>query len=133
MSKLFEMKEEYKLGIPHIDEQHAKLFEIGDRAYQLLKNTYSDDKYDRIVEIIEELKSYTIIHFRDEEEYMESINYNKMFSQKIDHAEFIGKINNVNLNKIDKNQDEYIMEILNFIAKWLTEHIIEKDLMMVVK
>jgi len=133
MSKLFEMKEEYKLGIPHIDQQHARLFEIGDSAYELLKNTYSDDKYDKIVEIIEELKSYTIIHFRDEEEYMESINYKKLFSQKIDHAEFIAKIKNVDLNKIDHNQDEYIMEILNFLAKWLKDHIIEKDLMIVEK
>jgi hemerythrin len=128
---MFEMKDEYRLGIEHIDEQHAKLFEIGGRAYKLLKDAYSIDKYDNIVSIIEELKAYTIIHFRDEEEYMESINYRRLFSQKIDHAEFIKKVNDVDLNKIDQNQDEYIMEILNFIAKWLTEHIIEKDLLMV--
>lgn len=128
---MFEMKDEYRLGIAHIDEQHAKLFEIGERAYQLLKDVYSVDKYNNIVAIIEELKAYTIIHFRDEEEYMESINYKRLFTQKIDHAEFMKKVNDVNLNQIDKNQDEYIMGILNFVAKWLVEHIIEKDLLMV--
>ena len=125
------MKDEYRLGIEHIDEQHAKLFEIGERAYALLKDEYSIDKYDNIVAIIEELRLYTIIHFRDEEEYMESIKYKRLFSQKIDHAEFIKKVSNVNLNTIDQNQDEYIMEILDFVAKWLVEHIIEKDLLMV--
>ena len=131
--KMFEMKEEYKLGVQLIDEQHAKLFEIGRRAYALLKDSYSIDKYDKIITIIEELKTYTIIHFKDEEDYMESINYKRLFTQKIDHSEFIKKINDVNLSKIDQNQDEYIMDILNFIAKWLVEHIIEKDLLIVAK
>ena len=114
---MFEMKDEYRLGIAHIDEQHAKLFEIGGRAYKLLKDEYSVDKYDNIVEIIEELKAYTIIHFRDEEEYMESIKYKRLFTQKMDHAAFIKKINDVNLNKIDQNQDEYIMDISTFEAR----------------
>jgi hemerythrin len=133
VANMFEMKEEYKLGIPNIDNQHAKLFEIGESAYQLLMDTYAIDKYDKIITILEELSSYTAVHFRDEEEYMESINYRKLFSQKVDHADFIKKISEVDLNKIDKDQDEYIMEILNFLAKWLVNHIIEKDMLIVAK
>ena len=128
---MFEMKEEYKLGVQHIDEQHEKLFEIGERAYQLLKDTYSLDKYDKIIAILEELKEYTIIHFNDEEEYMESINYRRLFSQKIEHAGFIKKVNEVDLSKIDHDQDAYIMQILEFLAKWLVNHIIEQDLLIV--
>ena len=127
------MKEEYKLGIAHIDDQHAMLFEIGERAYKLLKDSYREDKYDKIIEILEELSNYTVIHFRDEEAYMESISYKRLFSQKIDHAEFIKKVSEIDLKKIDQDQDEYIMGILNFLSKWLVDHIIEKDLMMVVK
>lgn len=130
---MFEMKEEYKLGVPHIDEQHEKLFEIGERAYQLLKDKYSLDKYDKIVEIINELAAYTVIHFRDEEAYMESINYRKILSQKVEHADFIKKVNEIDLSKIDENQDENIMGILTFVAKWLTDHIIEQDLLITAK
>ncbi len=32
---MYEMKEEYLTGIPFIDEEHAKLFEIADEAYEL--------------------------------------------------------------------------------------------------
>lgn len=124
---MFEMKEEYKIGVPHIDEQHKKLFEIGSRAYSLLKNSFSVDKYDKIVEIIEELGAYTVVHFRDEEEYMKSIKYRRLFTQKMDHAAFIKKVNEIDLKKIDHDQDEYIMGILNFVAKWLVDHIIEQD------
>lgn len=49
---MFEMKDEYRLGIPSIDEEHEKLFEIGERAYKLLKDPYTIDKYDKIVDVI---------------------------------------------------------------------------------
>lgn len=130
---MFEMKEKYKTGISLIDMEHEKLFKIGENAYQLLKDPYRIDKYDKIVEVIEELKEYTVYHFRDEERYMESINYKRLFTQKIDHASFIKKLENVNLNTVDQNQDEAIMGILTFLNNWLINHILEKDLLIPVK
>jgi len=130
---MFSMKEEYKLGIPNIDLEHEKLFEIGERAYQLLKDPYAMDKYDKIVELIQELRAYTAYHFKNEEDYMESINYKRLFTQKMDHANFIKKLDEVNLVKVDANQDEAIMEILTFLNHWLTSHILEKDLLIVAK
>ena len=127
------MKEKYKTGILHIDAEHEKLFEIGGNAYQLLKNPYEVDKYDKIVGVIEELKEYTVYHFKDEENYMESINYKRLFTQKIDHAGFIKKLDEVNFNKIDENQDEAIMAILTFLNDWLINHILEKDLLIPAK
>lgn len=125
---MFEMKEEYKLGISNIDLEHEKLFEIGERTYQLLKDSFAIDKYDRIVELIHELRDYTAYHFKHEEEYMESINYKRLFTQKMDHANFIKKLDEINLTKVDENQDEAIMAILTFLNNWLITHILEKDM-----
>lgn len=130
---MFEMKEEYKLGVPLIDEQHARLFELGESAFKLLKDKYIVDKYNKIIEVIQEMSEYAVTHFKDEEAYMESINYKKLFSQKIEHAEFIKKVSELDLSKIDENHDEAIMDILTFLSKWLSEHIIEKDLLIVAK
>lgn len=130
---MFEMKEEYRLGIPSIDEEHEKLFEIGERAYKLLKDPYTIDKYDKIVDVISELKDYTAYHFKNEEEYMESINYKRLFTQKIEHEGFIKKLNELDLNKIDEDQDEYIMDVLKFLNNWIINHIVEKDLLIVSK
>ncbi|MBU3130235.1 bacteriohemerythrin [Clostridium tagluense] len=130
---MFEMKEKYKTGILLIDTEHEKLFEIGERAYQLLKSPYDMDKYDKIVAVIEELRAYTVYHFEDEETYMESINYKRLFTQKMDHAGFIKKIDEVDLRKIDANQDEAIMTILTYLNDWLVNHILEKDLLIPVK
>lgn len=120
-------KEEYCLGIAAIDEQHMRLIELANEAYMLLANDLITDKYDKIVELIEELKEYTVYHFQCEEEYMEKAGYKRLFSQKIDHADFIEKVNNIDLKKIDEQQDKYLAGILDFIVEWVDFHILKKD------
>ena len=124
---MYEFKEEYKTGIAFIDEQHKVLFGIADKTYNLLKNDLTLDKYDKIVALIEELQNYTVFHFNAEEEYMKSINYKRMFTQKVEHDAFIKRIKDVDFKKIDHDQDEYIISILQLLNDWLTGHIFEND------
>lgn len=124
---MYEFKEEFKTGIDFIDEQHKVLFEIADKTYNLLKNDFTLDKYDKIVALLEELRDYTAFHFRAEEEYMKSINYKRMFTQKVEHDAFIKRISDVDFSRIDENQDEYIVSILQLLNDWLTGHIFEND------
>lgn len=124
---MYEFKEEYKTGIDFIDEQHKVLFEIADKTYNLLKNEFVVDKYDKIILLIEELQNYTAFHFKAEEAYMESIGYKRMFTQKMEHEAFIKKINDVDFSKIDENQEEYIVSILQLLNDWLSGHIFEND------
>lgn len=124
---MFEWKSEYEVGVLFVDEQHKKLFEIGNRAYELFKNDFYIDKYDKIISIIEELKDYTVFHFNCEEEYLLKIGYKNFFSHKIEHDDFIEKFNDIDFKGIDHQQDEYIKEILEFIYKWIEEHILIKD------
>lgn len=120
-------KEDFRLGIDEIDKQHKKLFDIANEAYDLLKNEFAIDKYDHIVDIIKELKNYTIYHFDYEENYMKSIGFKKLLSHKVLHDDFKEKINNIDLDKIDQNQDEYIKDILNFLVDWIERHILKDD------
>ena len=96
----YEFTKDYHTGIDFIDEEHAKLFEIANRAYDLLTNQFVTDKYDAIVAVLEELKDYTKYRFNHEEEYMKSINYPKRFSQLHQHTQFINK-----LEDEDENMD----------------------------
>lgn len=128
---MIKWKENYELGIKHIDEQHEKLFEIADSAYKLLTNEFVTDKYDKIIEIIGELKEYTIFHFKSEEEYMLSIGHKKFLSHKVEHENFINEINNLDFNEIDLNQDESVKEILQFVVDWIDRHILNQDKLIV--
>lgn len=124
---MIQWKESYRLGIEEIDNQHKKLFEIANRAYELLKNEMLVDKYDHIVSIIEELRDYAKYHFQYEEDYMEKINYRKRLSHKVIHNDFVEKMNEINLDQVDENQDQYLMNILDFVVQWIEQHILGTD------
>ena len=119
----YEFTKDYHTGIEFIDEEHAKLFEITNRAYELLTNQFVADKSDAIAAVLEELRDYTKYHFNHEEEYMKSIDYPKRFSQLHQHTQFINKLESYNLKEIDANQQEGLLEILDFLALWLQGHI----------
>lgn len=124
---MYQFKDEYRTGIETIDSEHQKLFEIADRAYETLMNEFIPDKYDYIVEILNELREYAAFHFRHEEEYMISIRYKRLISQKASHDEFIEKINSYDLSEVDENQKGVMLELLDYLNDWLIHHIIGSD------
>jgi len=124
---MIQWRDEFALGVPAIDEQHRKLFEIANRAYSVLKNELPVDKYDQIVNIFDELKDYTIYHFSFEENYMKSIGYRRFLSHKVQHDDFIQKINETDLNKLDENQEQYLIDTLEFVVDWIEKHILGVD------
>jgi hemerythrin len=124
---MYVFKEEFQTGIEGIDREHAKLFEIADRAYETLMDEFIPDKYDYIIQIFQELKEYAAIHFKNEEAYMASIRYKKLLSHKVEHEEFIEKVESYDLSDVDENQKDVILEILDFLNDWLVHHIIEND------
>ncbi|OPJ60353.1 bacteriohemerythrin [Clostridium chromiireducens] len=126
-------KSDYEIGVSLIDEQHKKLFEIANSAYELLRNDFYVDKYDKIIEILSELKDYTVFHFKSEEEYMLSIGYKRFFSHKVEHENFINEINSINLAEIDENQDESVKDLLGFVVDWIDKHILDQDKLIIVQ
>lgn len=126
---MYKMKPEYFTGIDFIDEEHTKLFAIADEVYELLTNQFIPDKYDYIMKVINELSDYAKYHFNHEEEYMKSIGYRRILSQKVDHADFIEKINGFSPDTIDENQKKALLDLLDFLNIWLAEHIMKRDKM----
>ena len=119
--------EKYFTGIELIDREHRELFKIIAEARNLIKAELLHDKYDEIVAILEQLKDYTEVHFHDEEEYMESINYPKIDAQKRAHEAFIERLREINLEDVDEHQQEYLEELIEFLVGWLINHIFKND------
>lgn len=124
---MIKWKDDYSIGVKLIDEQHRQLFAIAGRAYDLLKDDFRTDKYDQILSILEELKQYTKYHFESEEGYMMNINYRKLLSHKVVHDDFIEKINNIDLRRVDDDQEKYLLDILKFVVDWIDKHILGMD------
>ncbi|NCB76991.1 MAG: bacteriohemerythrin [Negativicutes bacterium] len=124
---MLQWKEEYEVGVAEIDEQHQKLIDIANRVYELMRNELALDKYDQIVEILQELKEYTVYHFHFEEGLMQKARYKKRFSHKILHQNFLAQVEAVDLSAVDENQEAYLVQIMDFIANWLIDHIVGED------
>ena len=126
---MYEMKKEYFTGIQIVDEEHAKLFEYANQIYELLNEEFMVDKYDNIKDLLIKLKDYARVHFADEEAYMESIQYKKIFTQKVQHQAFIDALEEYDLDEIDQmeDQDAVISKMLTFVTDWLVDHILNLD------
>lgn len=119
----YEFTDDYLTGIASIDEEHGRLFELTNECYELVMDDAAVDRFDRIVALLEELRTYAATHFAHEEEYMERIQYERRFSERYQHLRFIQKLSEIDLDAIDENQQEYLLKILDFLARWLCGHI----------
>lgn len=114
-------------GIPLIDEEHKMLFDIIGKVHVTIQTELVHDKFDAIMDILEELKEYTRVHFTDEENYMREIGYEGLAQQELLHQRFIDKLNELDLNDVDDNQEAYLYDFLEFLQNWLVSHILKVD------
>ena len=119
----YELTKDYLTGIGMIDEEHQRLFDLTNECYELVMDDAAVDRFDRIVALLEELRTYAATHFAHEEDYMERIQYERRFSERYQHLRFIQKLSEIDLDDIDENQQENLLKILDFLARWLFGHI----------
>lgn len=124
---MFKWRESYSCNISEIDKQHKKLLQIGSDLSALVSSKDDLDHYDEIIELINELKKYTIYHFNSEEELMKRYGFIGLEEHQKAHKAFINKISEIDISAIDEDQKRVTMEILIFIADWIEKHILKVD------
>jgi len=116
-------KEEYKVGIDKIDEQHRQLF---DKIEQLLEIAKSGDKrsnQQKCMEIIDFLVDYTVFHFNTEEALQRERKYVSYAQHVKIHTEFK---NTVQAYKELLGKDFTAKTLKSFIVTmlaWLVNHV----------
>ena len=123
----FAFTDEFRTQIPLVDKEHETLFDLVRQTYELVHDEFRVDKFDDIIEIIEELRDYTIKHFADEERYMKSINYDGLSEQVAAHTAFVEKLNNIDFDEIDRDQEDALDKLIKFLLNWLVQHILKVD------
>ena len=61
---------------------------------------------------------------------MERIGYPGLEAQKHAHAAFVERLVDIDLNtldEIDNDQQSYLLDLINFLIGWLTNHILVSD------
>ncbi|KXG77087.1 bacteriohemerythrin [Thermotalea metallivorans] len=124
---MFKWKDIFSCNVAEIDKQHQKLFELGTKLYQIISIKDGSDHYDEIMEVLEELKNYTIYHFQYEEQLMEQYGYEELALHKEEHKAFINKILALEAQDIDEEQRKVTMDLIVFISNWIEQHILKSD------
>ncbi|NLM20303.1 MAG: hemerythrin family protein [Peptococcaceae bacterium] len=113
------------VGVNHIDDQHKVWFEKANELFEAGKEKRAKEYINTLIDFLDD---YTKQHFRDEEAYMQRINYPEIEAQKRAHASFI--------NDLAKLKNDYndaggnIVVIINankMVIDWLKNHIRNMD------
>lgn len=120
---IIEWDERYSVHHERLDLQHQELFALANAAQKL--DPQSADKAE-LSKLFKEFFDYMAKHFKEEEAYMQSLDYPLLEQHQKLHESIIE-----GMTKILKEK-KGIVELQNSMKmiakKWLAEHILENDL-----
>lgn len=121
--ELFPWSDKLSLGISEIDRQHKELVRLINKLHSAMKVGAGNREADSI---LANLANYTKNHFAYEEELFDQHDYPEAPEHKKYHEEL--------LKSVAKFQEDFAagraglsMDLMNFLTKWLKDHILEKD------
>ncbi|HRD87338.1 MAG TPA: bacteriohemerythrin [Accumulibacter sp.] len=112
------------VGVDEIDEDHRKLVNL----FNILNHAVVDEESpDYLAAILAELINCTAWHFSHEERLMLKHRYQGFEEHRAEHEELIQSARALQQGILRANQP-MVDEHIEFLERWLTEHILTADL-----
>ena len=121
---IFNWDNSYSVENTLIDAQHQELFKIASQAF---KKVPQEKKMQKIKDTLEKLFQYFQQHFKDEEEYMKEIKYDKLDNHIKIHQTIIKNLNDFIKAASKMTIEEIETKLKDFIEDSLVEHILQED------
>lgn len=118
-------KEDYGLSIPEMDLEHQNLIQLMNKL--LKKNSAKASKLELSL-IITDLINYVILHFKNEEEYLQKINYPRLEEHKKIHENLLNQLNIYYTNYLKQENELIDNRFFEFLSLWLSSHIQHFDM-----
>jgi hemerythrin-like metal-binding protein len=121
-------KEEYRLGVETIDNQHQRLFKMVDDLLAVIDDREHADYKKECEDAVSFLYDYTVKHFQFEEGYQASIGYKDIEAHKLQHKRFIITVDNFAKRMADSKYDMKVVKAFSgSLVAWLNYHVAETD------
>ncbi|MEF8736606.1 MAG: bacteriohemerythrin [Candidatus Accumulibacter necessarius] len=112
------------VGVDEIDEDHRKLVNI----FNILNHSVmAEESSDYLAATLAELINCTVWHFSHEERLMLKHRYEGIEEHKAEHRELIKSAKELQ-QEILQADNPVVDEHIEFLERWLTEHILTADL-----
>lgn len=118
-SEQVKWKEEYSVGITHIDQDHKKLINLLNQ-FRVAYDHHMSEKFER--EALEELINYTRYHFKREEKLMQEHDYPDFVAHQAKHQEMIEQVNSF-VELYDNKGHDALKDVSEYLTVWLIKHI----------
>jgi len=124
MEKLFIVwSDHFSVKVKEIDDQHKILVQLINDLY----NAFMRKEHKEIIgDIINRMAEYAVMHFAAEEKYFEQFNYIDAEPHIAEHNAFLTAVGNFK-DDFDNNKTTLTFQVMTFLQKWLTNHIIGSD------
>ena len=109
-----------------MDNQHKKWIDLLNQIYYVFINNGTSDE---IKSVIKDLVEYTVWHFNFENKMMEKYNYDDYANHKGQHEDILDEVKKINI-KLEKGEEVLVVNILEFLKKWLIAHILKTDILL---
>lgn len=118
-------KDSYRLGVERIDEQHKELFRMTEDLVNAVQRGASVTEYQKVLEF---LQDYVIYHFRDEEAYQASIQYEGLAAHQAEHRQFTQTVQQYEKRLTENGFEEKTMkDLAGTVTAWLIYHVVDTD------
>ncbi len=113
----------YSVKVVRCDEDHKKLFALINTLHDAMLVGKGGEKVNQVVK---ELSDYTKFHFSAEEGLLEKVKYPALDSHRVQHKDFIGKVEKFQAD-VKAGKGGNTIAVLEFLKTWLTTHIKQTD------
>jgi len=110
------------IGIPEIDEQHREFIALIKRLHTLSRTDVSRKE---LRTTLAELMAHAQKHFTDEEAHMRRTGYPLLAEHEAEHDAAAAKIHALLVH--DADEPDLYRFLSNFLATWVTRHIMGRD------
>ena len=109
------------VGVEELDEQHKKLIEMINEAYEAIQ------KHDAhlVADLLTKMRDYAQLHFATEEEYLREAHFPELQQHKFYHKKFTTDVDAFQEKQFEKTN---LSQIFVYLSRWLTQHIMEEDM-----
>lgn len=122
-AKMIKWKEDYSVRVSKIDEEHRKFLAI---INDIIIAKQQHKEPEKVLEILREMTTYALNHFRTEEVYMLDFKYEDYEAHKKEHHDFSMKTVDY-CNSVIKGDCQILDDLLKYLEVWLVHHIQETD------
>lgn len=122
-AELIRWTPELSVGIEEIDGQHKELVSLLNQLHVAIVERHAARD---AAEILDRLVDYTRIHFAVEEALMRLLEYPDYEAHKAQHEELVEQVHQLR-HKVIVEGKPITGELLLFLKRWLTEHILASD------